>query len=100
MRSILLSLAAAATLLVGTLATPNTAEAQRWRGGYYGGYYRPYGGYYRPYAYGNYYPGYRSYYRYGYGYPGYYNRGYAAPGYYYSAPGVRIGAGIGGVRIY
>jgi hypothetical protein len=111
MKRILLSLAFAATLIVGSLATPSTADAQRrWRsgyygGGYYGGYYRPYygAGYYRPY-YGGYYSPYRSYYRgYGYGYPGYYNRGYYnrgygyPGGYYYNSPGVRIGAGVGGV---
>ncbi len=118
MKRILLSLAFATTLIVGSLATPDTADAQRrgYRGGYYGGgyygggyygggYYRPNygygGGYYRP-SYGGYYSPYRSYYRgYGYGYPGYYNRGYGygypSGGYYYNSPGVRIGAGVGGV---
>ena len=106
MKKFILSLAVAATLLVGSLATPNTAEAQRWRGGYYGGYYRPYyGSYYRPY-YGSYYQPYTSYYRSYYGgyYPGSYGYGYApqyyygSPGYY--SPGVRIGAAPIGVRIY
>jgi hypothetical protein len=112
MKRIFLSLVFAATLIVGSLATPSTADAQRgWRGryygGYYGGYYRPYygGGYYRPY-YGGYYSPYGSYYRgYSYGYPGYYRGyGYGYPGGYYygspgyySSPGVRIGAGVGGV---
>jgi hypothetical protein len=91
MKGFILSMAAAATLLVGTLVTPNTAEA-RWgyRGGfgrgYYGNYYRPYYGrynYYRPY-YGGY----------GYGYPGYYSYGYGYPGYGYGYGGFRSGVYI------
>jgi hypothetical protein len=108
MKNVILSIAAVATLFAASLATPGTAEARPWRGGYYAGpayyggyyrpfyrgYYRPYGGYYRPY-YGNYYYGapYRTYYR-GYGYPRYYG-----PGSYFG-PGVRIGAGPVGVRVY
>jgi hypothetical protein len=86
MKKILLTLAATAALLVGTLATPSTAEAQRWVGrGYYGSGYRPYYGYgygygYRPYSYGyrpysySYRPSYYSYRPYYYGsyyYPSY-----------------------------
>jgi hypothetical protein len=107
MKNVILSIAAAATLFVASLATPGTAEARPWgyRGGYYGGpayyggYYRPYyGGYYRPYAYGSYYaPPYRTYYR-GYGYPAYYGPSY--PGNYYYGPGVRVGAVPMGVRVY
>jgi hypothetical protein len=78
MRNLILSLATAATLVFGSLAVTNTAEARPYRyyggyyygGPYYGGYYRPY---YRPYAYRSYYYGPRYYYpgnRY-YGYPGY-----------------------------
>jgi hypothetical protein len=101
MKSVLLALAFTATLLVGSLATPSTADAQwrGYRGGYYGGYYRPYyRNYYRPYYYGGYYrPYYRPYYGYGYGYPYYYRGyGYGYPRYY--SPGVRIGAGVGPVR--
>src|SRR5262245_18755601 len=104
MRDFLLSLTAAAALLVGVLVTANTADAQRWRGGYYGGgyyggYYRPYyGGYNRPYydAYSSpyYYGSYSFPQNYGYGnrYPAYYYGGYGYPSYYYSAPGVRVGA--------
>ena len=63
MKSIFLSLAAATTLLVVSLAAPSQADARPWgyRGGYYGG--RAYygGGYgYRPYYGGNY--AYRPYY--------------------------------------
>jgi hypothetical protein len=97
MKRILLAIAAAVTLLVGTLATPSTADAQRpWRGGYYGGYGPYYGGYYygyRPY-YGRYYAP-RAYYgpRYYYGAPRYYGYRYGYPAYRYSArPGV--GAGV------
>src|SRR5262245_34588122 len=114
MKNIILSLAVAATLLVGILATPNTAEARPWGRGYYGG--RAYYGYgYRPYYYGNYgyarpyygygyYPRYSTYYRGYYGYPGNYG-GYSYPGYYrgyYGYPygaGVRVG-GLGGVYVY
>jgi hypothetical protein len=116
MKNILLSLAVAATLLVG-LATPNTAEARPrgWYGGraYYGYGYRPYYygnyGYSRPYygyGYGGYYPRYSTYYR---GYPGYYG-GYTYPGYYggygYGYPNYGYGTGIGfggmrgGVYVY
>src|SRR5262245_35386072 len=109
MKNILLSLAVAATLLVG-LATPNTAEARPrgWYGGraYYGYGYRPYYygnyGYARPYYGYGYYPRYGTYYR-GYS-PGYYG-GYRYPGYYggsYGYPygaGVRVG-GLGGVYVY
>lgn len=110
MKNVILSIAAAATLFVASLATPATAEAGPWgwRGGYYGGpayyggYYRPYyGGYYRPYSYGNYYQPYGTYYRgYGYGYPAYNGPGYRYPRNYYYGPGVRIGAGPVGVRVY
>jgi len=64
---------------VGVLATPDTAEAQRWRrwgGGWYAGYYGPrvgvYVGRYAPF--------------YGYGYYRPYYRGYYAPYYGYYAP--------------
>ena len=70
MKNILLSLAVAATLLAGSLATPSTAEARPW-GRFYGG--RSYYGYgYRPYYYGNY--GYSRPYYSGYGGYGYYPR--------------------------
>jgi hypothetical protein len=117
MKKFILAFAATATLLIGSLATPSTAEARPWgwRGGYYGGGYygggyyggyRPYyGGYYsRPYYYGNTYSPYRTYYRYPsyyYGSPGYYYgspRYYYGPGYY--GPGVRVGVGVGGVRVF
>src|SRR5262249_37607247 len=110
MKRIFLSIAMVVTLLLGSLATPTTADARPWgyRGGYYGGYYRPA---YRPYySYPRYsyygYPGYNTYYR-GYGYPSYY---YGNRGYYYGYPGYRYGYGSypgygyggfrGGVYVY
>jgi hypothetical protein len=100
MRKLILSLATAATLLFGSLAVTNTAEARPYRyygapyygGGYYRPYYQPY---YRPYAYRPY--GNRNFY---YG-PSYYDYGY--PGYrYYGYPGYRTGARVdlGPVGIY
>jgi hypothetical protein len=111
MKNILLSVAVATALLVGSLATPSTAEARPrgWYGGraYYGYGYRPYYygnyGYYRPYYSTYYYPRYYGgygyypgYYGYGYGYPGYYGGyRYGYPGYY---GGYGTGFGIGGLR--
>jgi hypothetical protein len=84
MRNLILTLATTATLLVGGLMLPDTAEARpRWRGGYYS----PAGRYYRPY-YGRYYGPryYRSYYGPRY-YGGYYGSGYryswGGPGFYF-----------------
>lgn len=78
MRKLLLTLAATATLLVGGLMTPDTADARpRWRGGYY---YRPPAvSYYRPY-YGGY--DWRPNYYYS---PSYYGPSYYG-GYYYGYP--------------
>lgn len=94
MKSLLLALIAAGTLMI---AVPQQAEAHpywRARGPYYRSYYRPYAyrayrpyyySAYRPYYYGSYY---RPYYR------PYYYRPYAyrnwGPSYYYG-PGVSIG---------
>jgi hypothetical protein len=78
-RRILLAITFVAALGAAGLATPDTADAWRWRGrGYYGSYYGGpprayYYGYGRPYR--AYYPGYyspRVYRPYYYGYPGYY----------------------------
>src|SRR5215475_3850590 len=102
MKRIVLTVAAFSLMLLGSLATPTTADARPW-GGYRGGYYRrPYvGGYYRPY-YGGYYsyPRYNTYYR-GYGYPGYYGGyNYGYPGYGYGYPGYGYGGFRGGVYVY
>jgi hypothetical protein len=100
MKNILLTVAATAAMLVGSLMIPSEAEAQRWRRGWYGS--RPYyGSYYRPYYRRSYYyPGYYGYYPryYGrwYGYPGYYRYGYP---YYYGGSGVYIGGGGWGAGI-
>jgi len=117
MKRIFLSIAIVLTLLVGSLATPSTADARPWgyRGGYYGGGgyygsgYRPYYGYSRYNSYYSYprynayysYPRYNTYYR-GYGYPGYY---YGNPGYRYGYggygyPGYGYGGFRGGVYVY
>jgi hypothetical protein len=84
MRNLILTLAATATLLVGSLMVPDTADARpRWRGRYYRApavrYYAPYyGGYYGPRYYGGYYyPRYYSYpYRYSWGGPWYGGSGF------------------------
>lgn len=86
LKKALLALVLLVTVSFATLATPNTADAQRfrrWGGGYYGGGY--YGGYSRPY-YGSYYtPYYRNYYSPYYSgyYGGYYPSYYSAPVHYY-----------------
>ena len=80
LRRILLAITFVAALGAAGLVAPDTADAWRWRGrgyyGYYGGpprayyygYRRPYGAYYP----GAYYYGPRVYRPYYYGYPGYY----------------------------
>ena len=96
MRKTLIAVAAAATIAVATVATPNTAEA-RW-----GGWWGPAIGAFavgaivgsafaRPYYYGGYYPSYSYAPAYSYGYPAY-SYG-SAPAYYgyASAPGAYYG---------
>ena len=81
MKSILLTLAATAALIVGGMTLTDTADARPRGWGRYGGYSTQY---YRPsYGYGyRYYPRYNYGYR-SYGYPGYYGyRSYGYPGYY------------------
>src|SRR5688500_13291185 len=84
MRNLVLTLAATATLLLGSLAWPDTADARpRWRGYRWGGPAVPYD---RPY-YGGYYsggwqrPSYRGYYTWPgyYSYPSYYSGYYGYP---------------------
>ena len=90
MRKALFALAAVAALGV-MAASPNEAQAQRWRNrgyysyyypGYYSGYYYPTytSSYYYPYSSYYYYPGYSSY---------YYDPGYST--YYYSTPAYDYG---------
>lgn len=84
LRRIMLAIAVIAALGVAGLATPNSADAQRWRWG------RPYYGYYygapRAYYYGYGVP-YRTYYPGSYYYTPYYGSyGYYGPTYYYGAP--------------
>ena len=78
MRNLVLTLAATATLLAGSMVWPDTADAQRrWRGGYR--FRGPAVSYYRPY-YGGYYGGWRRpYYSRYYSYPSYYGGYYGYP---------------------
>lgn len=92
MKRFLIIIIAVMALGLTALATPNTAEAGRWRGGYRG--YSPgyYGGYYRGYR------PYRSYYNYNRGYRPYrYNRyynnyyGWGGPRGYVATPWIGVG---------
>jgi hypothetical protein len=94
-KRIILGLMLVSTFALGSLATPQSADAWRWgrpyRSYYYGGPY--YGGYYGAYNYG---VPYRTYYRTYYG-PRYYDPYYSR--YYYDSPRVYVGFGNGGVIV-
>jgi len=94
-KRIILGLILVSTFALGSLATPQTADAWRW-GRPYRSYY--YGGpYYGRYNYGYNYGPYRTYYRTNYG-PRYYDPYYRR--YYYTdRPRVYVGFGNGGVIV-
>jgi hypothetical protein len=90
-KRIILGLVLVSTFLLGSFATPQSADAWRWGRPYRSYYYGPYyGGYY-------YNPPYRTYYRTYYG-PRYYDPYYSGY-YYYNRPGVYVGFGNGGVIV-
>jgi hypothetical protein len=101
-RRILLAMTFIVALGAG-LATPNTADAWRWNGGYYSGYYygpRVYGGYAGPYR--TYYPGGYVTRTYGprvyaprYYAPTYGSYYYGSPDYYYYRPAPRVALRVG-----
>jgi hypothetical protein len=92
-KRIILGLVVVATFALGSLATPQSADAWRWGRPYRTYYYGPpsYATYYGPYG-----APYRTYYRTYYG-PRYYDPYYSR--YYYDSPRVYVGYGNGGVIV-